>query len=399
MHKMNLKRIESIDIIRGLAMVLMALDHTRDYFHIGANLDNPLNLETTTPLLFFTRWITHFCAPVFVFLSGTSIYLQSLRKSKKELGMFLIKRGLWLILIEWTIVAFAWTFNPNFNLIPFQVIWAIGISMFLIGLMMLVNMHYKAILFLGLIIVAGHNILDYFEKDFQAIPSFLWDFIHYGSFTPRPISDKISIIIAYPFVPWTGLMMLGYCIGKLFGPEFNSEHRKKILLRLGLSLIALFAILRGINLYGDPMPWEKQDDLLFTFFSFINVWKYPPSLLYMCITIGPSLLLLAYVEGIKNKLSDALVVFGRTAFFYYILHLYTLHFLAMIVYFVRGHEFSYLDPSGKPMQFLFVIPGEGYNLAGVYLVWFLVVIGLYKICQRYDQYKILHREKWWLSYL
>lgn len=147
------------------------------------------------------------------------------------------------------------------------------------------------------------------------------------------------------------------------------------------------------------MPWEKQDDLLFTFFSFINVWKYPPSLLYMCITIGPSLLLLAYVEGIKNKLSDALVVFGRTAFFYYILHLYTLHFLAMIVYFVRGHEFSYLDPSGKPMQFLFVIPGEGYNLAGVYLVWFLVVIGLYKICQRYDQYKILHREKWWLSYL
>ena len=154
------KRIESIDIIRGLAMVIMALDHVRDYVHIGANTDDPLNLATTSPALYFTRWITHFCAPIFVFLSGTSVYLQSLRKSKKELGIFLLKRGLWLIIAEWTIIAFAWTFNTNFNIIPFQVIWAIGISMFILGLLVLARLPYRIILILGILIVGGHNLLD-----------------------------------------------------------------------------------------------------------------------------------------------------------------------------------------------------------------------------------------------
>ena len=157
------KRIESIDIIRGLAMVIMALDHVRDYVHIGANTDDPLNLATTSPALYFTRWITHFCAPIFVFLSGTSVYLQSLRKSKKELGIFLLKRGLWLIIAEWTIVAFAWTFNTNFNIIPFQVIWAIGISMAILGLM--IWLPFYVILITGLVIVLGHNALDFAEAN------------------------------------------------------------------------------------------------------------------------------------------------------------------------------------------------------------------------------------------
>jgi uncharacterized membrane protein len=164
----NQKRIESIDILRGIAMVIMALDHVRDYFHIGANLDDPLNLATTSPALYATRWITHFCAPIFVFLSGTSIYLQSLRKTKKELSSFLIRRGLWLIIAEWVIVAFAWTFNPHYNIIPFQVIWAIGISMVILGLLILIRLPYKIIFILGLVIVFGHNLLDIPE----AVPGF-----------------------------------------------------------------------------------------------------------------------------------------------------------------------------------------------------------------------------------
>src|SRR5258705_1593017 len=219
------KRIESIDILRGIAMVIMALDHVRDYFHMGANLDDPLNLATTTPALYATRWVTHFCAPIFVFLSGTSIYLQSLRKTKKELGTFLIKRGLWLIFAEWVIVAFAWTFNPHFNIIPFQVIWAIGISMVILGLLILIRLPYKVIFILGLLIVFGHNLLDIPEAAPGFKTNFCWDLFHHGFFTPYQIVPGHYAMLVYPFVAWTGLMMLGYCAGILFSSNYSSEQR------------------------------------------------------------------------------------------------------------------------------------------------------------------------------
>lgn len=221
------KRIESIDVLRGIVMVIMALDHTRDYFHIGANLDDPLNLATTTPALYFTRWITHFCAPLFVFLSGTSIYLQSLRKTKKELGVFLLKRGLWLIIAEWVIVAFAWTFNPQYNFIPFQVIWAIGISMFILGLLMLIRLPYTIIFILGIVLVAGHNLLDIPEAAPGFKASFWWDLFHHGVFTLYPITGNNNAMLVYPFPAWTGLMMLGYCAGVLFTSSYSPEQRKK----------------------------------------------------------------------------------------------------------------------------------------------------------------------------
>lgn len=223
-------RIESIDIVRGIAMVIMALDHVRDYFHIGANTGDPLDLSTTTVLLFFTRWITHFCAPVFIFLSGTSIYLQSQRKTKKELGIFLLKRGLWLIVAECCIISLGWTFNLHYNIIPLQVIWAIGISMFLFGVLMLVNISYKLIFALGIIIVAGHNLLDFAEAapGFQA--NFWWDLFHHGVFVPYSYAPNHVVLMVYPFTAWMGVMMLGYCAGVLFTTRYTPEQRKSVLI-------------------------------------------------------------------------------------------------------------------------------------------------------------------------
>ena len=393
------KRIDSIDIIRGLAMVIMALDHVRDYFHIGANTDDPLNLATTSPALYFTRWITHFCAPIFVFLSGTSIYLQSLRKTKKELGIFLLKRGLWLIIAEWTIIAFAWTFNTNFNILPLQVIWAIGISMFILGLLILARLSYSLILALGILIVAGHNLLDIPESKPGFEAGFWWDLLHHGVFKLYPIGDNRVLMMVYPFLPWTGLMMLGYCAGKLFTPSFSPEARKKLLLQMGGGLIALFVVLRFINLYGDPVPWTKQDSPFYTFLSFLKINKYPPSLLYLCITIGPALILLALIESIKNRFTGFMVTFGRTAFFYYILHLYLIHVVAAIFFFARGHSFAEARNVGKKFPFMYVAPGEGNGLLVVYAVWLGVILLLYPLCKKYDRYKTAHKEKWWLSYL
>ena len=391
------RRIESVDILRGIVMVIMALDHVRDGVHRGAFTDDPLNLATTTPALYFTRWITHFCAPVFIFLSGTSIYLQSLRKTKKELSLFILKRGLWLIVAEWTIIAFGWTFNPFFNFIPFQVIWAIGISMVVLSGIILLP--FKAILAMGLVIVFGHNLLDIPEAAEGFKAGFLWDLLHHGHFAMYSFAPNHFLAIVYPFVPWTGLMMLGYCFGKFFVPAFSAERRKKIFIILGTALVLFFVILRYSNLYGDPHPWTVQKNQLYTFLSFINVHKYPGSLLYMCVTIGISILFLGLIDKVKNGFTNIMVVYGRTAFFYYIAHLYLIHLIYTILFFARGHSMQDAIASMQNLPFLFVIPGEGYGLGTVYLVWIVVVILLYPVCKWYDNYKTNHKEKWWLSYL
>ncbi|MBK7433039.1 MAG: DUF1624 domain-containing protein [Chitinophagaceae bacterium] len=391
------KRIESIDIVRGIAMVIMALDHVRDFFHVTANTDDPLNLATTSPALFFTRFITHYCAPIFVFLSGTSIFLQSQRKTKKEPSAFLIKRGLWLIFAEFVIIALAWTFDPLFHIIPMQVIWAIGISMVILGI--LIHLPYKLILVLGLIIVFGHNLLDIPEAAPGFKAGFWWDLFHHGYFSLYSLSPGRYLMMVYPFVAWTGVMMLGYCFGVFFTSNYRAEKRRKMIMYTGLGLIGLFIVVRLINIYGDPHPWQTQSSGLLTFFDFIKVNKYPPSLLYLCITLGPALLLLAFVERIKNGFTNIMVVFGRTAFFYYILHLYLIHILATILFFVNGHTMKEAVDSMAKLPFLFVLPGEGLGLALVYAVWLFVVVALYPLCKWYDKYKTSHKEKWWLSYL
>ncbi len=393
------KRIQSIDILRGIVMVIMALDHVRDYFHSTAWTDDPLNIETTTPALFFTRYITHFCAPIFVFLSGTSIYLQSLRKTKSELSIFLIKRGLWLIFVEFAIVNFAWTFNPNYSLQIFQVIWTIGISMFILGFV--IRLPYNFILGFGLLIILGHNLLDIPEAVSGFKAGFWWDLLHHGHGVFYSVNENHSLFIFYPFLPWTGLMMLGYCLGKFFTSEFSMAQRAIIFNQLGIGLLVLFTILRFVNIYGDPLPWHYQQNNFYTFLSFLNVQKYPPSLLYISITIGIALFALAFLEKIENQFTKTMVVFGRTAFFYYILHLFLIHVLAFINYFINGHSIAdiYMFSTKYNIPFLGVVPIDGYGLVMVYLIWIIVIIILFPICRWYDGYKTANKKKWWLSYL
>ncbi len=392
-------RIESIDVLRGMVMVIMALDHVRDFFHNVGFTEDPLNLATTTVPLFFTRWITHFCAPVFVFLSGTSIYLQSLRKTPKELSVFLITRGLWLIFVEVFIISLAWTFNPFYNVIFLQVIWSIGISMVLLGF--LIHLPFPVILALGLAIVLGHNLLDIPESAPGFAPGFWWNLLHSNRFTLYEFLPDHFLIILYPFVPWTGVMIMGFCAGTFFSPGMDAVRRKSYLIYLGLGLILLFIVLRFSNWYGNPTPWIPQKNGLLSFLAFIDTHKYPPSLLYMCMTLGPALILLAYLENIKNGLTDTFRIYGRTAFFYYILHFFLIHLLAALNFFARGYTvqegIDYAVANQNP--FLFARPQDGFSLGGVYGVWIFVVVVLYPACRWYNAYKSAHPEKRWLSYL
>ncbi len=387
-------RINSIDLLRGLVMIIMALDHTRDFFHDKAFTEDPLSFQTTTPFLFFTRWITHFCAPVFVFLAGTSIYLQSLRKSKKELSIFLIKRGVWLIAVEIFIMSLGITFDVFYSNIFLQTIWAIGISMTLLGLV--IWMPFNAILITAIVIVFGHNLLDYYESGKQSGYSFFYSLLHRPGFFP--LGETSTIGVLYPFLPWTGLMMMGFCLGRIFESVKNLEARKVILTRLAMLIILLFIIVRAINFYGDPGNWSVQKNVVFTVFSFINTTKYPPSLLFMCMTIGPALLFLAFAGNSKSRLAEFITVYGRVPFLYYVLHFYLLHFISAVCFMARGHSFSEGWNGFPGFPFKFVFPGEGYSLGITYLVWIAVVLALYPVCKWFSDYKKSNKT-WWLSYL
>ncbi|HEY9006428.1 DUF1624 domain-containing protein [Ohtaekwangia sp.] len=386
-------RIESIDLLRGIVMVIMALDHVRDYFHADAFLFNPVNLEKTTVAIFFTRWITHFCAPVFVFLAGTSAFMVGSRKGKKELTAFLLKRGIWLIVLEFTVINFAWFFNIHFSLMALTVIWALALGM--ITLSAFIHLPFKAILITGIILVFGHNLLDGIHVTGQGADALAWSLLHeQGGFT----FSFTFLYVGYPIIPWAGTMLLGYCFGSLYLSSFDAQRRKKILTYLGGGAIILFVVLRLINVYGDPNPWSTQKNGIFTFLSFMNVTKYPPSLLYLLITLGPAMLFLSISENFKGKFSLALISLGRVPMFYYILHLYLIHIIAVIAAMSTGYTFSDMTfntwVTDSP-----ALKGYGFSLGVTYLVWIGVVLALYPLCKWYDTYKLNHREKWWLSYL
>jgi uncharacterized membrane protein len=392
---LNTYRLKSIDLLRGLVMIIMALDHTRDYFHFDAFLHDPLNPATTSLPLYFTRWITHFCAPVFVFLAGTSSYLQGLRKSRKELSALLVSRGLWLVVVEIFIMSFAFTFDIHYGFILLQVIWVTGISLVALGI--LIWLPFNVIFVLGILIVSGHNLLDYAEAGHQGKFNFTWDLAHKGNFGGYAVGGH-RLAILYPFLPWTGLLLVGYCSGKIFQSTIPADARKKILYRTGAALIFIFFCLRALNIYGDPRPWNLQHNALQNFFSFMNVSKYPPSLLFMCITIGPALLFLAAAETAKNKLSDIITVYGRVPFLYYVIHFYLLHLLTTLFFFMRGHSIAEGLQGVPNFPFCFLIAGEGVHLWQVYVIWISVVTALYPVCKWFSSYKMMHR-KWWLSYL
>ena len=384
-------RIQSIDLLRGLVMIIMALDHTRDFVHTEAWTGDPLSMQTTTPALYFTRWITHFCAPVFVFLSGMSAFLQSKRKTKKELSLFLIKRGFWLILVEVFLVNLIFSFDISYSIIGLQVIWVIGLCMMLLGLA--IWLPIPVILGIGILIVIGHNALDFYERNHKGPFNHWYELLHRPNMFP--LIGNIRLLVLYPFLSWLGLMFCGYCFGKMVSDR-DGKQRKRLLLLTGSVLILVFIILRYTNEYGDPALWSEQKNGLYTFLSFMNVTKYPPSLLYMCITIGPAMLFMAFFPEAKSRLARIISVYGRVAFFYYLLHFLYVHLLCVIMFFINGHSLSEADDVDAPV---FVVPGEGISLWGVYLAWAFVVITLYPLCKWYDRYKTTHKEKWWLSYL
>jgi uncharacterized membrane protein len=385
-------RIDSIDLLRGFVMIIMALDHVRDYFHAGAFLYDPLDLGQTTVPLFFTRWITHFCAPVFVFLAGTSAFLVGHRKGKKELSIFLLKRGLWLIFLELTVVNFAWFFNIHFTMSLLGVIWAIGLGM--VVLAGLIHVPNKIILIIGLLLVAGHNLLDHVHVEGSDWKAVGWALLHEFNFFSF---DGKNVFIAYPLLPWIGTMALGYCFGSLY--ILDARLRKKYLVQLGVGAVILFIIIRGINMYGDPSPWSVQSTPIFTALSFLNVSKYPPSLLYLLMTLGPAILFLAFTERPLGKINQSLVTIGRVPMFYYLLHLYLIHSLAVVAAMVTGFGFSSMTNFETWVTLVGVLKGYGFNLWVVYGVWGFVVLTLFPLCQWFEVYKRTHRTNRWLSYL
>jgi uncharacterized membrane protein len=390
MNPLIKNRIESIDLLKGLVMVIMALDHTRDYFHAAAHFYDPTDPNHTSIAIYFTRWITHFCAPAFSFLAGLSAFLSGKKKTLSELSGFLLKRGLWLIFLELTVVNFAWFFDIHFHSQDLIVIWSLGISM--IFLAALIHLPKSFILLFSCALIFGHNLLD--KVHFEG--NVLWAMIHDGGYFP--LGANHSFIVFYPAVPWVGVMSLGYCFGSLYDKSFDSLKRKKLLNIIGFSAIALFLILNLTHFYGEPKTWKHYDTFSKTLMSFLDHRKYPPSLLYLLMTLGPSLIFLANTENLKGRIINFFSLFGRVPFFYYILHIYLIHITAMI--------FAQLSGFGWQKMILTDwvtntsdLNGYGFSLLVVYLVWIGIIAIAYPFCKMFDRYKMNHKEKWWLSYL
>ena len=383
--------ITSIDLMRGLVMVLMALDHVRGFF-TDADFSST-DLARTTPAILLTRWITHLCAPVFVFLAGTSAYLSASRgMQRSQLAKRLFLRGLWLVFLELTVVRFAWFFNLDYSLMDLQVIWALGWSM--IALAALVYLPLWAIAGFGIGMILTHNLLDGIRlEDFQAAggsltwKGWLLSLLHIPHFP-----------VVYPLIPWIGVMAAGYAFGPLM--LLPPRTRIKVVLECGAILVAGFLILRALNIYGDPDPWVLQETWVFTLLSFLNTTKYPPSLLYLLMTLGFMFLLISAFEwwheahGPHGAAGRFLITFGRVPLLFYLIHLYFIHGLALLIAFAMGANIrSFLTSSWE------FPPWWGFSLPVVYLVWVVVTTALYPICRRFAALKSRHRGSWWTPYI
>jgi uncharacterized membrane protein len=386
-------RISSIDTVRGLVMVIMALDHVRDYFHVDAFNFDPTDLERTTPALFFTRWITHICAPTFVLLSGVSARLGLERKTKKELSFHLLTRGLWLIVLELTVIRFGLLFNFYYDFTLFLVIWVIGLSMVILAA--LIHLGERAVLITGLILVFGHNAFDGMRLQ-PGDPGFaLWSFVNQAGLVQ--VSTDRFFLVPYALIPWLGIMLTGYGIGVWFTRSFDAGKRSTYLLRAGVFSVLLFLVLRFINVYGDPAPWTPQKNAMLTVLSFLKCTKTPASLLFTLMTLSLTCLLLWLMERSKKLNFKPLIVFGRVPLFYFILHFYLAHFFSLVFLMSsKGISFSEID-FHFTAGFGGIPPNTGVTLPWVYVVWIGVVLLCYPICKKYDEFKST-RNYWWLSY-
>jgi uncharacterized membrane protein len=378
------ERTKAIDLARGLIMILMVLDHARDFF---SGFGQPTDLETTTPFLFFTRWITHFCAPGFVLLAGTAAFLYGRRHDARDRFRFLLTRGLWLVVLELTIVRFAWIPDPTYHWILFQVIWAIGWSMVVLAPLSLLPSRFIAAF--GALMVLFHDFLDPIAASSFGDSALWWGIVHEQG-TYEIIGDR-TLIVSYPLVPWIGVMALGYGLGEIV----VRPDRRRLLFNLGLGLTLGFVALRATNLYGDPTPWSEQKDALFTVMSFLNCEKYPPSLAFLLMTLGPLLLLLAAFDrfALPRWIESPLEVFGRVPLFFYVTHLYLLRIVAVMFAYARFGASAFMPPpdghAGSPE----------YPLVAAYLAWLGALLVLYPACRAFGRFKQRHASSWWASYV
>jgi len=390
-------RIASVDVLRGLVMVIMALDHTRDY--LSYLRFQPEDLTRSYPALFFTRWITHFCAPMFFLLAGTGAYL--LRSKSGSIGRvarFLWTRGIWLIALEFTVIDFAWTFVPfHFG----GVIWSLGCAMIILGV--LVWLPEQLILWLGLFIIAALDLTDGVKLGSLGGFAPMWSLLHRMGVVPHT-----EFFVLFPILPWAAVMALGYGLGKVF--LLPSKQRQRRIFQVGCAATALFLVLRGLNAYGNPSSaiaatspgaWHPQASLAMTVVSFLNLEKYPASLQFLLMTIGPSLILLSYLDRVPagsfaEKLLQPLLIFGRVPLFFYVLHLYLIHGLAVVLALAFHQPVEWLFHGAFWMNRL--PQGYGHGLAMIYAIWMVAVALLYYPCAWFAGLK-QRRRSWWLSYL
>jgi uncharacterized membrane protein len=380
-------RIDSLDFVRGVVMILMAIDHVRVFAGVPAG--------GPTPGVFFTRWITHFAAPGFVFLAGTAAYLHGRKLGDRAaLSRFLITRGAWLVLLELTVIRVAWTFNFDFaNYMLAGVIWMLGWCMILLAVA--VHLPYVAIAATGVAIVALHNVTDFFASSLQqsfgeAGPPWILKFLYTGGAVQLGGPDGPPLLVLYVLVPWIGLMMAGYAFGRVM--EMPAERRRSICIKLGLALTALFILLRAPNLYGDPEPWGGSP------LALLATTKYPASLAFLLMTIGPLLVLLGLAERWRGRVAQVATTFGRVPFFYYVLHIPLIHLAAVVVSLVREGRVNAWLFGNHPMAPPEVPPGYRWSLTLLYAVFVICVTALYFPCRWFAKVRASKRSRW-LSYL
>lgn len=385
-------RISSIDFMRGLVIVIMAIDHIRDLLHTTSLTNDPLDLATSSPALFMTRWITHLCAPIFVFLGGVSAYLTFINQNNlSKTRFFLRSRGIVLMILEVTVVGFGVWFDIYFRTFLFQVIFAIGAGFFILSF--LLKIPAKILGFIGLAIVILHNLTPLVNVDKESALGFIWSLLFDRGFFK--FGEGRGLMIGYAIIPWLGILFCGYGFGLVF--TYETQKRSRILLLTGLSALFTFVVLRYFNLYGDRKPWSFQNTSLNTFFSFIDLTKYPPSLLYACATLSIMFFILYLAENKDNLFIRFFLVYGRLPMFFYILHWYIIHISMFVMIRIQGVEWEQM-PFGL-MQFGRPESGVGLPLPYIYIYWISLIGFMYPLCRWYGNYKAKNRDIAWLEYL